>query len=102
MANKIKGISFIAAGAGVGAVVALLYAPRTGKQTRARIRKSANHTLHRAAEIGEDMRAYVASGIGTCKQTAEAGGERIKQTLGKVREEIDKGRERVVKYVRSA
>ena len=32
----------------------------------------------------------------------EASGERIKQTLGKVRERIDKGRERVEHYVRSA
>lgn len=113
MAKKIKGISFFAAGAGVGAVVALLYAPRAGKHTRARIRKSANHTLHRAAEVREDVRAYmselahdvsetVASGIGTCKQSAGASGERIKQTLGKVRESIDKGRERVEQYVRSA
>ena len=113
MANKLKGIGFFAAGAGVGAVVALLCAPRAGKHTRARIRNSANRTLHRASEMGEDVRAYmseladevsetVASGIGSCKQTAGAGGERIKETLGKVRERIDKGRESVEQYVRSA
>jgi gas vesicle protein len=112
MANKLKGIGCFAAGAGVGAVVALLCAPRSGKHTRARIRNSANRTLHRAAEMREDVRAYmsemaddasetVASGIGTCKQSAGASGERIKQTLGKVRERIDHGRERVEQYVRS-
>jgi hypothetical protein len=52
------------------------------------------------SELVDTMSETVASGIGTCKQTAESGGERVKQTLGKVRERLDKGRERVITFAR--
>lgn len=112
MANKLAAVGCFAVGAGVGAALGLLFAPRAGKHTRARIRNSANRTLHRVEEIGEDVRGYmselvddvsetIVSSIGTCKQSVEGKREDVEKALNNVRERIDKGRERVEEYVRS-
>jgi len=112
MDKKLAAVGCFAVGAGVGAALGLLFAPRAGKHTRARLRSSANRTIHRVEEIGEDVRGYmselvddvsesIVSGIGTCRQTVDEKGERVQKTLNNVRERIDKGRERVEEYVRS-
>ena len=112
MSNKLSAVGCFAVGAGVGAVLGLLLAPRAGKHTRARLRNSANRTLHRVEEMGEDVRGYmseladdvsesIVSSIETCKQTIDDKGERLQKTLDAVRERIDKSRERVEEYVRS-
>ena len=112
MDKKLVAGGCFAVGAGLGAALGLLFAPRAGKHTRARLRNSANRTLHRVEEIGEEVKGYmselvdevsesVVSGIGTCRQAAGEKGERVQKTLDNVRERIDKGRERVEEYVRS-
>ena len=112
MANKFTGIGLFAAGAAIGGVVGVLYAPRAGKHTRTRLRNSANQALHRAGEVRDDVRSYVselvddvseamAPTIASCKETATVSSERVLQTLDKVRERMDEGRERVEKYIRS-
>jgi len=73
------GIGLFAAGAGVGAAVGLLYAPRAGRHTRAKILNTANGALNRLDEIKDEG----------------------KEVLDKVRERIDEGRERVGEYFRS-
>ena len=112
MVTKLSGIGYFAAGAGIGAVLGLLFAPRAGKHTRTRLLNSANRTFHRVEETGANVRAYmseladdvsetIVSGIGACKQTTEGSTERVKETLDKVREQIDHGRGRVEEWVRS-
>ena len=112
MAKNLTGLGCFAVGAGIGAALGILYAPRAGKHTRARLSSSANRTLHRVDEMRQDVRGYmselvddvaetVVSSIGTCKEAGGEGGERVNQTLDKVRERIDRGRERVEEYVRS-
>jgi gas vesicle protein len=112
MANKLTAVGCFAVGAGIGAALGVLYAPRAGKHTRTRLRNSANRALHRAEEMREDVRGYmselvdevsesIVSGIETCGQTVDEKGARVQETLNNVRERIDKGRERVEEYVRS-
>jgi gas vesicle protein len=112
MSRTLSGIGLFVAGAGIGAAVALLYAPRSGKQTRARLRNSANRTLNRVEELRHDLQAHlsewvdetseaIASSIVSCRQAADAGGERVRETLDAVRQRMDRGRERVEEYVRS-
>lgn len=107
--NKLTGLSLLVAGAGIGAAVALLFAPASGQQTRRRLRKAADQTLDRVEEMREDLRACmsdwveetsetIAAGIASGKETVKDGGERVLRTLNKCMED---GRERVEKFVRS-
>ena len=110
--NKLTGLGFFAAGAGIGAVVALLYAPRAGKHTRRRIRNTTNRTLNEITEIRDDLRASmsewvdetsetIASSIAEGRETLKGGTDAVRSTLDKVRERMEEGRERVEEYVRS-
>ncbi len=112
MSNVLKRIGFFAAGAGIGAAVVMLYAPRAGKHTRARIRNSANRTMHRIEEIRDDVRSTmsemidetseaVASVISSGRNATRFGGERVEETLSKVRQRMDDGRKRIEGYIRS-
>ena len=112
MSDKLKGLGLFAAGAAIGGAVALLYAPRAGRHTRARIRNSANQTLHRAEEVRDGVRTYVselvddvseaiAPTIESCKKTATVSSDTVLQALDKVRERMDNGRERVENFFRS-
>jgi gas vesicle protein len=112
MANKLASIGIFAAGAGIGAAVALLYAPRSGRHTRARLRNSANRTIHRVEEIRNDIQSRLAEAADEVSETlashlacgadARISGESVQQVLDKVRERLNAGRERVEEYVRSA
>ena len=110
--KKRTGLAFLAVGAGIGAAVALLYAPRAGKHTRQRIRNTANRTVNGITEMRDDLRASmsewvdetsetIASSIAAGRETLKDGGKTLRSTLGKVRERMEDGRDRVEQYVRS-
>jgi gas vesicle protein len=112
MSNKLTTLGFFAAGIGIGAAAALLYAPRAGRHTRARLRNSANRTLHRVEEVQNDVRACVselvddaseviAANLASGKDAAKASKERVLHTFDKVRECVDEGREKVEQYIRA-
>jgi gas vesicle protein len=87
MAKTFKAIGLFAVGAVIGTAAGVLYAPRAGKHTRARLRNSAGRAFHRADEIRSGVQVRLA--------------ETIKETSQAVRERIDEGRERVGQYVRA-
>jgi gas vesicle protein len=110
--NTLKAFGLFAAGAGIGAAAALLLAPRSGKQTRRRLRNSANLALNRIEDLQEDLRSrmtdwadeaseIIASGIARGKETAHEGGEQVAQALERVKVCMEDGKERVERYVRS-
>jgi gas vesicle protein len=110
--RKIAALGIFAAGAGIGAVAALLLAPRTGKQTRRRIRNTANEALNRIEDVREDLRNRmtdwaeeasdaIVSGLTCGKVAAREGGEQVTQALERVKEAMEDGRQRVERYVRS-
>jgi len=110
--NKLTTLGFFAAGAGLGAAVALLYAPRAGRHTRRRIRNTANRTINQVTEVRDDIRAClsewvdetsetVASSIALGRETLKDGSDNVRQTLDKVREHMEEGRGRVEEYIRS-
>jgi len=112
MSDVLKKIGFLAAGAGIGATVVLLTAPRSGKHTRARIRNSANRTVHRIEEIRDDVRSTmsemiddtseaIASAISSGRHATRFSAECVEETLDKVRHRMDEGRKRVEGYIRS-
>lgn len=110
---KLNGLLFFAAGAGIGAGIALLYAPRAGKHTRARLRNSAIQTCHRAEELRDDVRSYmsewvddasevIASNIAAGKEKAVEGKEFVLDVIDKTRERMEEGKARMEAFIRSA
>lgn len=112
MNKKLTAVGCFTVGAGIGVTLGLLFAPRAGKHTRARLCNSASRTLNRVDEIRENVRGRlselvddvsetVVSNIGGCSQTGSENGARVQKVVDQVRERIDRGRERVEEYVRS-
>lgn len=101
MANKKLGLGCFLAGAGIGAVTALLYAPRAGKHTRQRIRNSANDVRAYVSERVDETSETLASTIAAGRETLKEGADNVRGALGKVRERIEEGRDRVGEFVRS-
>ena len=110
--NKTKGVALFIAGAGLGAGLGLLFAPRSGKHTRARIANTANRTKHRLEDVRDDLRTHlsewvedaseaIASNVAAGKATVAQGGERVREVLDYARERMDEGKERVEHYLRS-
>ena len=50
------GVGMLATGIGIGAITALLYAPRTGKETRRIISRKAEDSMDFVSEQGRQMR----------------------------------------------
>jgi gas vesicle protein len=55
MARVSENVMWLLIGAAVGAGIALLYAPRTGKDARRYIRRKAEYARHRLADTSEDL-----------------------------------------------
>jgi len=105
MANKLAGIGLFAAGAGIGAAAALLYAPRAGKHTRARIRNTTNRAVNRLEEVRDDVRSHMSEWVDEASEAIASniacGKESSARVLDEVRDRLQEGRERVEQYVRS-
>jgi gas vesicle protein len=114
MANthRLETLGVLMAGAGIGAAVTLLYAPKTGKQTRKQLQKHANKALDRLDDLQDGFRSYVTewvdeasesieAGIASGKHTAKESSERVIRALESARTYMDDGMLRVERYVES-
>jgi len=112
MKGKLERIGALIMGIGIGAGVALLFAPKTGKQTRRDLRRSATRSLDRLEDLQGDIRKFltdrveeasaaVASGIQCGKDSARQGGDRVMHVLENARKYMEEGKERVQRYVQS-
>ena len=81
--KKLATLGIFAAGAGIGAGVALLYAPRNGKQTRRRLRKSANQALHRLEDMQEEVQTKVTDWADVASERIAAGVASGKEHMGR-------------------
>jgi len=54
-----KTLGVLCAGAGIGAGVALLYAPQSGKRTRRNLARYGSQKLHQLRDFQEDVSSYV-------------------------------------------
>ncbi len=79
--SKSYGLAWFLAGVGVGALVGILYAPKSGRETREDIANGAR-------EGTEYLRART-------KQAAEEVGEMVEKGKAQMSEYVDKGREAV-------
>lgn len=84
-------LGFFATGAAVGAAVALIYAPKTGAQTRKDIRKFSKRTIDQIDDLQEDI----------CDQVNERY-EQVVEVFENVKEYVEDGKTRLQKLMRTA
>jgi gas vesicle protein len=83
--NKMTGLAWFLAGLGVGALVGILYAPKSGRETR-------DDIAHTAREGSEYLRAK-------SRQAAEQVGTLVERSKGQVGEYVDRGRAQWEEFV---
>ena len=76
-----------AVGAAVGAVVALLYAPASGEETRRQIRRKARNTRNRVTDLTEDLKTGGRDFLARQREHVEAAVERGREVFERARRE---------------
>jgi gas vesicle protein len=89
--SKKQVAGFLLAGAAAGAVAALLYAPKTGAQTRKDLRKFSKRTANRVDDLQSDLREQL-----------NAGYTQVVEVFDNVKDYVEDGRKRLKKMVQSA
>jgi gas vesicle protein len=78
-------------GAAAGAVVALLFAPKTGAQTRKDIRRFSKRTVNQLDDLQEDVRGRISEGY-----------EQVLEVFDNVKEYVEDGRTKLKKMIQTA
>jgi gas vesicle protein len=106
--NKINGLAWFVAGLGVGALVGILYAPKSGRETRENLINGAKegteylrHRTRQAAEqVGdlvekgkEHVGDYVDRGRAQWEEFVERGKNLVAEQTGRVSAAVEAGRE---------
>lgn len=82
---------FFITGAAVGAAVALLYAPKTGVQTRKDIRKFSKRAVDRLDDLQDDLRGQLNEGY-----------EQVIEVFDNVKCYVEDGKNRLQKMIKTA
>jgi gas vesicle protein len=97
------GFGWFLAGLGIGALVGVLYAPKSGKETREDLRAGALEAKDRANDLYEQGRTQVGAYAEQGRQVASEYVDRSKQVaseyVDKGKEYYDKGRSQWTQYV---
>jgi gas vesicle protein len=83
--NRVQGVAWFLAGMGVGALIGVLYAPKSGRETREDLAQGAR-------EGSEYLRARSRQAAEQMGQMVDKGKEQMNQYIGKGREMVDRGR----------
>ena len=83
--NGVQGVAWFLAGLGVGALVGILYAPKSGRETREDLAQGAR-------EGSEYLRARSRQAAEQVGQYVDKGRELMNQYVGRGREIVDRGR----------
>ena len=89
--SKTHVAGFFLSGAAVGAVVGLLFAPKSGTQTRRDIRKFSKKTVDQLEDLQSDIR----------DQFSESYGQVI-EVIDNVKEYVEDGKTRIRKMIKTA
>jgi gas vesicle protein len=79
-----SGLAF-ALGAVAGSVVALLYAPARGTQTRQKIRETARNTFHKGGEVVEEAKQSIEKGASHVAETASRNKEALRDAVSEAK-----------------
>lgn len=83
--GKLQGLAWFVAGLGVGALIGVLYAPKSGRETREDIAQGAR-------EGTEYLRARGRQAAEQMGQIVDRGKEQVNEYMGRGREIVDRGR----------
>ena len=83
--GKLQGAAWFLAGLGVGALIGVLYAPKSGRETREDLAQGAR-------EGSEYLRARGRQAAEQMGQMVDKGKEQVNQYVGRGREVMDRGR----------
>lgn len=83
--ERSSGLGSFLWGALVGAGLGLLFAPRSGEETRQVLRSQGRRLRARAEETAEDLQSRVENGYERAKERVEAGFENARHHLGEKR-----------------
>jgi len=83
--NKINGFAWFLAGLGIGALAGILYAPKSGRETRDDLANSAREGTEYLRNRGREMREQVG-------QMVDRGKEQVGEYVDRGREAVDRGR----------
>ena len=83
--GKVQGVAWFLAGLGVGALIGVLYAPKSGRETRDDIAQGAR-------EGSEYLRARGRQAAEQMGQVYDRSKEQVNQYVGRGREMVDRGR----------
>jgi len=89
--SKTQVAGFFFTGAAVGAAVALLFAPKSGVQTRRDIRRFSRKTAGQLDDLQTDLRVQLNEGY-----------EQVKEALDNVKEYVEDGKTRLRKVIQTA
>ncbi len=89
-------LSFLLGGI-VGAGIALLFAPQSGRETRHRIKELTEDVKEKAKEYVEEVKEKVSTGIGKGKEFLEEKKSIIKSSIEAGQEAYEKEKERLSK-----
>jgi gas vesicle protein len=90
--NGTNGLGWFLAGLGIGALVGVLYAPKSGRETRDELMASAMDAKERAADYAQQGRERAA-------QFAEQGKQQVGEYVDRGKEYYDRGRTQWSQYV---
>ncbi|HEV2352045.1 MAG TPA: YtxH domain-containing protein [Terriglobia bacterium] len=93
--NGATNLLFFLAGASIGAVVALLYAPQSGKETREYIAERAEESRDYLKERGKEIREQAEDYVEKSKDLVAAQVERGKDLVAKQKEQLSAALEAV-------
>jgi gas vesicle protein len=111
--TKSQAAGFFMTGALVGATIGLLYAPKTGAQTRKNIRKFSERTVNRLDDLQDDIREQVSGwvdDVGTCvKDSIEAGKkfsshgyEHVMDVFDNAKKAVEGGKAKIGRMIQTA
>ncbi len=97
--SSVGGFGWFLAGLGLGALVGVLYAPKSGKETREDIVAGALEARDRANQVYNQGVEQVSQFVDKSKQTANEYVDKGKDYVDKGKQYYDKGRSQWAEYV---
>ncbi len=89
--SKTQVVGFFLTGVAVGTAVALLYAPKSGVETRKQIRRFSKKAVHQLDDLQNDLREQISDGY-----------QQVMEVFGDAKEYVQEGRNKLQKMIRTA